>query len=168
MNIENLIACRTGSNSKANPYNGSNCKDLLQILETADGGKKREIIISIGETGCIDAYSVLRKHIDSDYRHQALVAMGKIDYYGTLDIIVGLLRNSRENTNKTIDSVSCIMGDRVDGLGEDGFIKDLSYLSPLDINTKWKIYRAIRDGIRFCDIKNPATYVNEIRSVLTI
>ncbi len=137
-----------------------NYDELLRRLNSVDEVEKRQVILDMGDNRFIQAYKVLRPYIGTNLEHQALIAMARIDYRSTLDILVSLLRRDLGNSRMEgyVKALSCIFGDRLDDFGEEEFLADLKYFSPLDNLTKNTFVCAINDCLKLIDIKDPHNY----------
>lgn len=148
-------------NSRGNANSSSvSYEELLRRLNSVDEVEKRQVILDIGDNCFTQAYGVLRSHIKTGLEHQALIAMARIDYRSTLDIVVSLLGRGVGNGRIAgyAKTLSCIFGDRLDDLGEEEFLDDLEYFSPLDRFTKGIFVHSIKDCLKLTDIKDPNNY----------
>ena len=75
------------------------CNDITARMETADDSDKKRLINQLAKIGCDggNAFRILRKQVDGEsIDYDSLIAMGRIRYDATIDIVVGLLRKFRE------------------------------------------------------------------------
>ncbi|MBS3152248.1 hypothetical protein J4230_02450 [Candidatus Woesearchaeota archaeon] len=141
------------------------CEELLVRLNSIGNlREKNSIIVAIGNYKCDAAYETLRNHVRTNLRHQALIAMGKINYNKTIGVFVDILRveNKGKAVNRAIETLSYVLANRIELTGIDKFIEELGIILPkyldsgnyLDGKVKRIMSRALRDSAKILKVES--------------
>lgn len=125
------------------------CTILQQKLLESTSKEKVNLMSQLGETGCSHAYSFLKSYVHTEFRKPALVAMAKINYTATIDIIVGLLKKDNEE-KETIETLSVIFDDRAQKQNWDYVLDEFkNTFPPPDNRLKNILLCSFSNAIRF-------------------